>query len=253
MTTQTVFASTMLGPDGTPSISRSLINQCTFNNLTPADIIRSSKLNAVTITAKPLDDASNIQSPRTTSILRSDISHSMLSRVSARHSTITNSTLTNVASARHLDAKGSRFENVHSVRRSEVIDSTVTGRSSITRSRVRASVIADGSSIRRSSLDSVQIAASRVKRSKLRDCDVRNCIIRRTDFKGVVLRNEVWKNGRLVGRIGASNLNETVDGSKGEKVVTKEAKVWMQDESESEVSDNESVLEKDDSPPPYSE
>ncbi|KAG2420261.1 hypothetical protein HFD88_005062 [Aspergillus terreus] len=219
----------------------------------PADTIRRSKLHAVTITTKTPSDISNIATPRTTSIIRSDISHSTLSHVSARHSVITNSVLSHVASARHLDAKDSRFEDVLSVRRSTITVSTVTGRSSITRSRVHGSVVADGSSVRRSSLDNVQMASSRVKRSTLRDCDVRNCIIQRTDFKGVVLRNEVWKNGRLVGRIGPSEQSETADGSKGEKVITKEAKVWMQDESESDVSDDESVQSKSDAPPPYSE
>ncbi|KAL4893222.1 hypothetical protein BDV59DRAFT_177758 [Aspergillus ambiguus] len=216
MAKQTVNSNSVLSPDGSPSIVHSTVDRCTFDCLTPADTIRRSKLSGVCISSKSISngtinrDNRTATQTRTTNIHRSHISNSAMACVSARRSTITNSTLTNVASARYLDAQGSHFENVRSVRRSTIKNSNAAGNSSIARSTVHDSVITDGSSVSRSTLNSVRVIASHVKRSTLRDCDIKNCIIHRTNFKGAILQNEVWKNGRLVGRIRGNNQDGQV-------------------------------------------
>lgn len=42
---------------------------------------------------------------------------------------------------------------------------------------------------------------SRVQRCKLVDCDVVCCVLVKTDFEGMVVRNGVWKDGVLVGKV----------------------------------------------------
>ena len=46
---------------------------------------------------------------------------------------------------------------------------------------------------------STRVERSKLRRATLKECDVEDCIILRTEFKGMKLRNGVWKNGRLVG------------------------------------------------------
>jgi beta-galactosidase/beta-glucuronidase len=46
------------------------------------------------------------------------------------------------------------------------------------------------------------MSKSRVKRAVLTDCEVSECVVIGTEFRGMRLRFGVWKNGRLVGRVG---------------------------------------------------
>lgn len=41
----------------------------------------------------------------------------------------------------------------------------------------------------------------RVQRCKLVDCEVMCCVLVKTDLEGMVVRNGVWKDGVLVGRV----------------------------------------------------
>ena len=40
---------------------------------------------------------------------------------------------------------------------------------------------------------------SRLFRATLKECDVEDCVVDRTEFKGMKLRNGVWKSGKLIG------------------------------------------------------
>lgn len=55
--------------------------------------------------------------------------------------------------------------------------------------------------IRRCNLDAVRVDWSTLRRVALKECDVENCVILRTELKGMRLRDQVWKNGRLVGPV----------------------------------------------------
>lgn len=131
------------------------------------------------------------------------------------------------------------------------------------RSEVHDSTVSDESSVRRSRVSRSRVAHSRVKRSALTECDVANCILIRTDFKGMVLRNGVWKNGRLIGRMGHTEVVAVGGDEKAskkinmDKIVTKDPQVWMKEDVDSDSSDDEGVDLKDrnrndDLPPPYS-
>lgn len=66
------------------------------------------------------------------------------------------------------------------------------------RSQAKDSVVSR-SSVSRGSLEKSRVLRSRVRKSRLKDCEVSDCVIVNTDFRGMVLRNGVWRNGRLVG------------------------------------------------------
>lgn len=65
-------------------------------------------------------------------------------------------------------------------------DASLLGGSSLWRSNVSKCMIADG---------------CRVQRCKLVDCEVMCCVLVKTDLEGMVVRNGVWKDGVLVGRV----------------------------------------------------
>jgi uncharacterized protein YjbI with pentapeptide repeats len=192
----------------TPSISRSTINHCSFSGLTPADRIHRSDLDTVKIFGKtfPEDSGSTAISPSNTVILRSTLSHCILTNSNARRCSLSNCELIEVSSAQSTNANDSKFDNVDSIRRSFVKNSIVTDRSSLNRSDISGSSVTDHSYLRRSKLDNVRLSRTQLKRSVLRDCDVSNCIIIKTDFTGLVLCHGFWKNGKLVGRVGENEV-----------------------------------------------
>jgi uncharacterized protein YjbI with pentapeptide repeats len=97
------------------------------------------------------------------------------------------------------------------MRRVQVMNSTVTDGSAMARSEARDSVVAE-SAVYRSTLEKSRVVKSRVKRSRLKDCDITDCVILNTDFTGMVLRNGVWRNGKLVGSVGEGVAAATKDG-----------------------------------------
>jgi beta-galactosidase/beta-glucuronidase len=105
------------------------------------------------------------------------------------------------------------------------------------------------------------MSKSRVKRAVLTDCEVSECVVIGTEFRGMRLRFGVWKNGRLVGRVGDGEVvfEEMDKGKKGKDVAAAaDAKVErldykiLQEESESEEDDESSVSDEEaELPPPY--
>ncbi|KAJ0417878.1 hypothetical protein BJY00DRAFT_288846 [Aspergillus carlsbadensis] len=241
-------------PNSSPAITRSKISTSTLSNLTHSDSIHRCTLSSVTITRLP--DASPARKGSTkTSLRRCVVSNSTLSHTSGRRCKVNGSTLHNVRAARS-DATNSTMSNVSSVRRVQVVNSTVTDGSAMARSEARDSVVAE-SAVYRSTLDKSRVVKSRLKRSRLQDCDITNCVILNTDFKGMVLRNGVWRNGKLVGSVGEGVVAVTKDGKAldlPEKVETN-PEGWMHDlasETESSICDDSETEEEDeDLPPPY--
>ncbi|KAE8374962.1 hypothetical protein BDV26DRAFT_268851 [Aspergillus bertholletiae] len=196
------------GSSSTPSISRSTIAGCTFNGLTAADSIHRSKLDSVTVFRKPSLENSTITpiSPGNTAIHRSKLRHTVITNSYLNRCKLTNCELADVCSAKSLDANDSRFDHVDSIRRTSVQTSTVMGQSTLNRCKVTRSFVTDKSHLRRDQLEDVRIARSQVERSELRNCHVSDCVIIRTDFTGMSLRFGVWKNGKLVGRVGDNEV-----------------------------------------------
>lgn len=72
----------------------------------------------------------------------------------------------------------------------------------MSRSTVKASTVRDVSVLERSAVSGSVLSHGQVWRSTLNDCDVEECSISRSEFKGMILNYGVWKKGQLVGKIG---------------------------------------------------
>ncbi|RHZ47497.1 uncharacterized protein CDV56_105732, partial [Aspergillus thermomutatus] len=222
-------------------------------NLTPADSIFRSTLDNTTIARTPDATSTSIS----ISIKRSKLHSCTLTNSSTRRCTLSNTTLLNVPAARSLDASDSSLSNIRRVRRSEIRHSAVSD-SAVRRSTVVDSTVKQGCLLRRSKLDHVTACKSRLKRAVLRDCEASECVIIGTEFTGMRLRFGVWKNGRLVGRIGEGEVvaEEIGEGKKGKDAVPGDAKVERLDykilQEESESEDESSVSDEEaERPPPY--
>ncbi|KAI2854131.1 hypothetical protein CBS147321_6288 [Aspergillus niger] len=228
-----------------PTITRSTLINTTFTDLTPSDTITRSDLRDVTITC------SGSRTP--TTLLRSaltscTVTHSSTSRSNLKHTTLTN------ASVSRTEATHASFGIYAYSHRSILSNVILRDRSSVKRSHVKDASLMGGSSLWRSNVTKCMIAdESRVQRCKLVDCDVVCCVLVKTDFEGMVVRNGVWKDGVLVGKVREGE--EVVVLKKGDiremkipvnekKLDSKDTKYWLEEES------SEGEGEREMSPPP---
>ncbi|EHA24689.1 hypothetical protein CBS63078_8611 [Aspergillus niger] len=228
-----------------PTITRSTLINTTFTDLTPSDTITRSDLRDVTITC------SGSRTP--TTLLRSaltscTVTHSSTSRSNLKHTTLTN------ASVSRTEATHASFGIYAYSHRSILSNVILRDRSSVKRSHVKDACLMGGSSLWRSNVTKCMIAdESRVQRCKLVDCDVVCCVLVKTDFEGMVVRNGVWKDGVLVGKVREGE--EVVVLKKGDiremkipvnekKLDSKDTKYWLEEES------SEGEGEREMSPPP---
>lgn len=199
-------------PNSNPRLSRSTLMHCTISNLGAGDIISRCHIDYATISktsSGPANGDKQEQEPKRLALKRSNISTSTLVNTSLNKTDILRSTLSNVPLARLLEAKSSTIENASRLRRVSVANTVITDQSAIARSEAKESV-ATASTLSRASLEKSRVVGSRVIRSTLKDCEVTNCEIVNTDFCGMVLRNGIWKNGRLVGCFSKDSEEEGV-------------------------------------------
>ncbi|PYH88094.1 hypothetical protein BO71DRAFT_150089 [Aspergillus ellipticus CBS 707.79] len=227
-----------------PSITRSNLNNTIFTNLNSSDTIVRSTLDNVTVAR------SNPRVSGKITITRCTLSASALAHIDLTRCTFTNSTVASVRAV-HVDAHKSEIADAR-LRRCTLSNATISNGCKISRSEARDSQVVDGCSVHRGAIEQSTVRGSAVRRANLVDCDVAGCVIVRTDFKGMVLRNGVWKNGRLVGRMGEGREVEVLRKGDGvmmevpEMLETREPTVWMKEDGE-----ESGMSEEDDAPPPY--
>ncbi|KAJ5218043.1 uncharacterized protein N7498_000142 [Penicillium cinerascens] len=147
-------------------------------------------------------------SPETTTLGDSNtITHCSLRNTAvttswAKHCTFEDCMLAQVRSAHRSTGRKSHFHNADSLSRSDFVDSVIRDRSSVSRSALKASTVRDASVLERSTVSGSVLSHGQVWRSALSDCDVEECSISRSEFKGMILKYGVWKKGQLVGKIG---------------------------------------------------
>lgn len=150
--------------------------------------------NDVDADTKPSDEKARIRrckitlSPITDSSLkRSHVVNSTLATLlDVKWSHITNSKLTNILTLKRAKIESATVSNVVDIRRATITNSTISDVLEIKKST------AQNSSLRRVAL---------LERATIKNCVVKDCIISKTDFEGMVLENGIWQAGRLVGRI----------------------------------------------------
>lgn len=181
-----------------PSISHSNVSESAFTNLTSSSRISHSSLDHVEVSLSSQTGTGT-----------SSQCHGTRDATAIKHSSIESSSLTNVGRVNHFKATSSALSNLCSVSRTSIERSSVTGDKdggeTIKRADIRDSTLT-GTEIRRCKLYSVRAERSKLHRAVLKDCDVVDCVILRTELKGMRLRNGVWKNGRLIGSVGGGEV-----------------------------------------------
>ncbi|RAK79074.1 uncharacterized protein BO72DRAFT_51245 [Aspergillus fijiensis CBS 313.89] len=246
--------------NASPTIRRSALTECSLSHLTPSDYIARSVLTAVTITGVGGIDRTTASTsastsapacssnPSATSISRSTCTSCTIAHSHLHHCIFANCTLTNVSSSKFVQADHCTLENVISLRRCTLSDSIIGEWSWMTRCEVRASKIGGGSALRRSTIGDCRVTGSRLKKARLVNCEVEGCVIVNTDLKGMVVKNGVWKNGSLVGRVDQSKdvvvvsrdgMKDKIDNAVGTKGIVAEKRSMERDLVESSDDDAE--------------
>ncbi|KAJ5081246.1 hypothetical protein N7456_013484 [Penicillium angulare] len=109
--------------------------------------------------------------------------------------------LSKVRVARRTTATKSHFHDVYAVKSSDISQSTIRDGSSAKRCTMVASTIKDASKVNRSTLTSCTVSKGDLWRSTLKDCNIEECVIYRSNFEGLILKYGVWKRGKLVSRV----------------------------------------------------
>ena len=162
--------------DVVPLVRRSFITDSSFDNISPTTQITRSVLGHSTVR----------DTKAKSEIARCHLSHctiaasSSIQRCRLSHSEI-------------IDAKDI-------VSRVTSSNTKLIGAGEVTRSLLGDSFVTDSSRVDRSTVKASLLTSSRVVRSSIRDCEVVNCYITRTNMRGKVVKNGIWENGRLVGR-----------------------------------------------------
>ncbi|KAL4929004.1 uncharacterized protein BDV17DRAFT_81282 [Aspergillus undulatus] len=307
MPKQTTIIDSSFPNSSSPRLSRSEIIHSILSNLNHNDSITRCNINCATITKdlgnrllskarresrsglvpvlpadlglEPITSLSELESADrksptkdaklTVRLNRSKINSSTLINASLRRSDVTRCTLSNIPRGRSLIATDSILDAVTPLRRVTASNSTASDGSALARSALAESILSH-SAIYRSVLQRSHVMDSRVKKSKLVDCQVSNCVIINCDFKGMVLKDGVWRSGTFLGPVGEKGKKG--HGGRGEvegvlfggeklgKPVKSEKsqgpQEWMEElASETENSDrDDSESEEEDGkdlPPPY--
>lgn len=201
-----------------PSVERSVLRSCNFTNLSSSTYIRHSKLKDVDLSSPATPTAGTPTTPTAASISTSTtvsaitskpsyIEHSNISStaISASYilkSELESSALTNVTHMSRTMATTTTFTSPSHIDRSQFHNSQVSDReTSVDKSSVRNSSISGGSSVSKSKItEGSSVHNSSLEKADLEDCDIDDCLVEKTRFKGMVLRNGIWRKGDLVGR-----------------------------------------------------
>lgn len=142
-----------------------------------------------------------LQSADGNAIIRSDLHDCTVTNTWVKRCTFKGCVLSNVRSHRST-ARNSQLCDLNSFNRNEATDSVIQDQSYVWRTSLKKSAVRETSDLRRSTLVGTDVSNSKLRKATLHDCDVTDCVISGTNFKGMILKYGVWKKGNLVGRIG---------------------------------------------------
>ncbi|KAL4768731.1 hypothetical protein BDW60DRAFT_196830 [Aspergillus nidulans var. acristatus] len=266
-----IVHSTLLNLDSADTISRcNIISSSIMKTTTPTSTINTDNpVNILSGGPVTSSDPTPDPTPNRITLKRSKITTSTLTNSSLHRATITSSSLSNIPRARSVTATNSTLDNVSRLRRVDLSNTTVTEQSAMARSQAKDSVVS-GSSVSRGSLEKSRVLRSRVRKSQLRDCEVSDCVIVNTDFRGMVLRNGIWRNGKLVGCcragegegvvVNGKKLDAPIKGEKshgcgrlmeGWESDTESSDGLDSDSDDSNVDEIAGKTTEEDLPPPY--
>lgn len=170
--------------------SKNLKHSPSLSSISSADTV-NNKDNA---NASPPDSKTRI---RRCKVTLSSVTDSYLKR-----SSVTNSTLSTLPSVKWSHIADSVLTNILTLKRAKIDSATISNVVYIRRATITASTILDGIRIKKATAQNSSLRrVALLERSTIKNCDVTNCIIYKTDFEGMLLENGIWKDGCLVGRV----------------------------------------------------
>ncbi|EER25242.1 hypothetical protein D8B26_007858 [Coccidioides posadasii str. Silveira] len=212
-----------------PSIERSDVKSCSFTNLSSSTHIRHSKLNDVHVLS---------ENGRGSYIERCDLSRCTISDSYIERSRLRDSRASHVGRMDRSTASRSEFVGAQTVERSSFQDSRVGGQTAVSRSEVKKCSLGGGSRVQDSVLDRVSLWDSTADRVVLKNCDVKDCKMSKTNLSGMVLRYGIWNNGDLVGRT-----------SREHEVIATSLEEWnAREERDAEAGEQEGQVNSGDPP-----
>lgn len=188
--------------DSNPTITRSTVKESSFQGLSASSSsIHRSTLKGVVMQDVYMKDNVAPKSADGNAIIRSDLRDCDVSNTWVKRCTFKGCVLSNVRSHRST-AHNSQLHDLNIFRRSNATDSVIQGQSYVWRTSLKKSAAREASDLRRSTLVGTDVSNSKLHKATLHDCDVTDCVISGTNFKGMILKYGVWKKGNLVGQIG---------------------------------------------------
>ncbi|KAJ5625440.1 hypothetical protein N7510_001749 [Penicillium lagena] len=188
--------------DSNPTITRSTVKESSFQGLSASSSsIHRSTLKGVVMQDASMTDNITPRSADGNAIIRSELHDCTVSNAWVKRCTFKGCVLSNVRSHRST-ARNSQLHDLDSFNSNDATDSVIQDQSYVWRTTLKKSAAREASDLRRSTLVGTAVSNSRLRKATLRDCDVTDCIISGTNFKGMILKYGVWKKGNLVGRIG---------------------------------------------------
>jgi uncharacterized protein YjbI with pentapeptide repeats len=159
-----------------------------------------------------MNDRMSSSSADGNAIVRSDLHDCAVSNTWVKRCSFKGCVLSNVRAHRST-ARNSELRDLNSFNHNSATDSVIQDQSYVFRTTLKKSVAREASDLRRSTLVGTAVSNSRIHRATLNDCDVTDCVISATDFKGMILKYGVWKKGKLVGRLGNRDVVAISKGS----------------------------------------
>ncbi|KAJ5818850.1 hypothetical protein N7474_004441 [Penicillium riverlandense] len=188
--------------DSNPTITRSTVKESSFQGLSASSSsIHRSTLKGVVMQDTSMENNIASNSSDGNAIIRSDLSDCAVSNAWVKRCTFKDCVINNVRAHRST-ARNSQLRDLNSFNSNNATDSVVQDQSYVSHSSLKKSAAREASNLRRSTLVGTAVSNSRLRRATLHDCDVTDCVISGTNFKGMILKYGVWKKGDLVGRIG---------------------------------------------------
>lgn len=195
-----------------PSVERSTLKSCRFNNLSSSTHIRHSELTDVTVFP---------EGGKSSYVEHSNLNGCMVSDSYIERSNLENCTVSRVAHLERTSASNTKFIGAANLERNNFQESNVFGKCTVQKSDVKGSTLMDGSHVEKSQLDDAMVHKSRIFKSSLTDCDVAHSKLSKTNFTGMVLKYGIWDDGDLIGR--TSREHEVVVMSRAEVKKKQEA------------------------------
>ncbi|KAK3061838.1 hypothetical protein LTS18_005332 [Coniosporium uncinatum] len=183
-----------------PTITRSVLSNCTFTDLTASTTIDRSTLRNVALTSITSPSGDGGGGNGKSKIDRSNCADSSITDAVIEHVNILADSVIHPSSTISRSSLTASTVLGVKIERSSLTSTTVSEASVIERSTLSAVSVSGVSTVSRSNVAGGRVVKATVDRCSLNECDVEDCTVERSSFSGMVMRNGIWRDGELKGR-----------------------------------------------------